>query len=212
MFSSIFDPTNSFWKGFSKIMDLFGLSLCWLLCSLPLITLGAATTALYDSVVHGIRREEIGVYSRFFRTLRSEFKTSALITLPGLVLALLYAVIWRVAFVVAVGGNDLAGVLVYAYRLLFCVPLAVWLFAMATLSRFTFGPAALLKTAGQLVFFHLPSAAAVTAVTVFCVKVVLWWPFSGIFLPAMAALVSSFPLERIFAPFLEEAKEETQSP
>ena len=34
------------------------LSVLWLLCSLPVLTLGAATTALYDSVVRCIRYKQ----------------------------------------------------------------------------------------------------------------------------------------------------------
>ena len=214
MLSSLFNANNPFWRTFARVMDLFGLSLCWLVCSLPLITLGAATTALYDAVYHGVRREEPQVYARFFRTLRAEFKTATLVTLPALALLVLYRFLFRLAFAVAVGGSDVAGVLVYAYRLLFCVPLAVWLFAMAALSRFNFRPVALAKTAGQLVFLHLPSAVAVTVLVLAGCRIMAWWPISVIFLPALAALGASFFLEKVFAPFLkpepdcEEAPEE----
>lgn len=212
MLSSLFDPTASGWRNFSRIMDLFGLSLCWLVCSLPLFTLGASTTALYDAVYHGVRREENRVYGRFFSTFRTEFKTALLVTLPALALWVLYRLLFRLAFAVAVGGSDAAGVLVYAYRLLFCVPLAVWLFAMAALSRFTFGPAALVKTALQLVFLRLPSAAAVTALVLAACRLAAWWPISAIFLPALTALGASFFLERVFAPFLKQTPDSGESP
>lgn len=52
------------------------LSLFWLACSLPVVTIGAASAALYDAPVHGIRREEAGCYRRFFRTFRRELKTA----------------------------------------------------------------------------------------------------------------------------------------
>ena len=46
MASPIFDYNNSFWQWLSRLTDLFGLSLCWLMCSLPLLTVGAATTTV----------------------------------------------------------------------------------------------------------------------------------------------------------------------
>lgn len=208
MFASIFNPNNSFWRTFTRVMDLFGLSLCWLLCSIPLVTLGASTTALYDAVYHGVRREEYGDYVRFFTVFRRELKTSFLVTLPLLALAVLYLLLFQLTYTMAVAGSHAAGVLVYAYRLLFCVPLAVWLFACAVLSRFTFTPGALIRTACQLVFTHLPSAVAVTGAVLLLRKVALWWPISCIFLPATAAWLCSFPLERIFAPFLQKKDEE----
>lgn len=212
MLSSLFDPMSPGWRGFSRIMDLFGLSLCWLVCSLPLVTLGPATTALYDAVYHGVRREEPRVYARFFRTLRAEFKTALLVTLPALALWALSRFLFRLAFAVAVGGDDLAGALAYAYRLLFCVPLAVWLLAMAILSRFDLRPVALVKTAAQLFFLHLPSAAAITLLVLAACRVVSWWPISVSFLPALAALGASFPLERVFAPFQDREPNEEETP
>ena len=68
MFRSIFRPYGPVWNFFNAITDVLLLSLLWCGCSLPLITLGASTTALYDAAVHGIRYREPGVYRRFFRT------------------------------------------------------------------------------------------------------------------------------------------------
>ena len=49
----------------SKLGDIMLLSLCFLLGCLPVITIGPATTALYDTAVHCIRRKEYGPYQRF---------------------------------------------------------------------------------------------------------------------------------------------------
>ena len=204
MFSSFFNAESPFWRTFTRIMDLFGLSLCWLFCSLPLVTLGASTTALYDAVYHGVRRGENGDYVRFFTTFRTELKTSFLVTIPMLVLTLGFLLLHRTAYAMMMAGSQAGGVLFYTYRLLFCIPLAVWLFACALLSRFTFTPGALLRTACQLVFAHLLSAALMIVMVILLLSVVIWWPFSCIFIPATAAWLCSFPLERIFAPFLKK--------
>ena len=41
MFASIFDPDNGFWRLIAKFTDVLALSVLWLLCSVPLVTLGA---------------------------------------------------------------------------------------------------------------------------------------------------------------------------
>lgn len=51
-------PNNWFWRNVARVGDLIGLSVCWMICSLPLFTAGAATVALYDATVHCVRREE----------------------------------------------------------------------------------------------------------------------------------------------------------
>ena len=64
MFRSVFRPYGLVWTMLNTVTDILGLSLLWLLCSLPLVTVAPATTALYDAVVHGIRYKEGGAYRR----------------------------------------------------------------------------------------------------------------------------------------------------
>ena len=46
MAAGIFNPENDFWRLIEKLVDLFLLSVFWLVCSLPVFTLGPATAAL----------------------------------------------------------------------------------------------------------------------------------------------------------------------
>lgn len=69
MSASIFDPEKGFWRLMSRVVDVLSLSLLWTFCSLPVITLGAATTALYDAAARGMRGQERSPWKRFLRTL-----------------------------------------------------------------------------------------------------------------------------------------------
>ena len=203
----MFNPQNYFWKSLSQFCDFFGLSLCWLLCCLPVVTCGAATCALYDAVYHGIRRGEPGVYVRFFKTFGREFKTATLTTLPFLLLAVIFLMISEVTQVMALGGSGVAGVLVYAYQVVFCLFMTIWLFAMATLSRFTFKVGELLRTSLQLMVTNPLSALAVLVIAALGASLMGWWYFSGIFTPALMAWLCAIPVEKAFAPFLPEEEE-----
>lgn len=77
MFRSIFRPYGLVWTVLNTVTDVVGLTLCWLLCCLPVVTLFPATAALYDAVVHGIRYREEGPYKRFFRTFRRSGKAAS---------------------------------------------------------------------------------------------------------------------------------------
>ena len=59
MFGNLFNPQNSFWQTIDRLSDLLILSLLWLICSLPLVTVGAASTALYDTAAHCFRGQEL---------------------------------------------------------------------------------------------------------------------------------------------------------
>ena len=62
-----FDPEGLLWKPLGFIGELVMLSLLWGVCSIALVTVGPATAALYDSVVHALRRRDDNLFSRFFR-------------------------------------------------------------------------------------------------------------------------------------------------
>ena len=51
MFASLFRYDSPFWRNFARTMDVVGLSLCFWFCCIPVVTAGAAVTALYDSVL-----------------------------------------------------------------------------------------------------------------------------------------------------------------
>lgn len=206
--AGFFDSENSFWRFISKLFDIMGLSLCFLVCSLPILTLGAAAVALYDAVYHGLRKNEVVVYGRFFRTFKNNFKTATLVTLPALALVLLFALLDGLTRAAAVQGVAGAGLLRHLYLVLGFFLLCIWLLAFATLSRFEFGPVRLLATAFRLTFAHLPSVLLAGLLAAACILPCLRLLFPLPFLPAVAALAVSFFYERIFAPFLPKEEEE----
>ena len=44
-----FDPENAVWRPLGFLGDIVTLSLLWALCSLPVVTIGSASCALYDA-------------------------------------------------------------------------------------------------------------------------------------------------------------------
>ena len=57
------------------------LNLLWFLCSLPIFTIGASTTALYYSCLKVVRDEESHVGATFFRAFRENFRQSTVLWL-----------------------------------------------------------------------------------------------------------------------------------
>lgn len=57
-----------------RVSDLVILNLLWLVCCLPVVTIGAATTALYRVTIEMARNEESYIVSVFFEALKENFK------------------------------------------------------------------------------------------------------------------------------------------
>lgn len=73
MLDRIFDMDNVVWRGIDKIGKIFLLNLLWLLCSLPVFTMGASTTALLYSSMK-LHENEGYWYQNFFKSFRENFK------------------------------------------------------------------------------------------------------------------------------------------
>ncbi len=76
---SLFDPENSFWSFLNRIYNLAFAGLLWFLTSLPLITIGASTTALY-SYAFAVTGQRDGYVARtFFASFRKKFAKATVV-------------------------------------------------------------------------------------------------------------------------------------
>jgi len=74
MFKFFFDPEGPFAAVVNRIGSLIVLNLLWLVCSLPVFTLGASTTALYTVLLHILSGDESHVARQFFKAFRENFR------------------------------------------------------------------------------------------------------------------------------------------
>ena len=64
-----------------KLCNACMLNVLWFLCSLPIVTMGAATTALYYACLKLVREEDSHVAAQFFRSFRQNFRQATQIWL-----------------------------------------------------------------------------------------------------------------------------------
>jgi uncharacterized membrane protein YesL len=87
----IFDLDNPFIGKLQTMTDIIFAGLLWLLFSVPLITVGAATAAMYYTIVKVVRHKRETIWNAFWHSFKSNFKISIPITLLyGAELFLLY--------------------------------------------------------------------------------------------------------------------------
>ena len=87
---------DSFLQFFHDLFDLMVVNWLWLLCSLPIVTVGPATCGLYRVTLKLARQEPVQPLRDFFRGFRENFKS-------GLFLGL-WAILLLVAGVMAIAG------------------------------------------------------------------------------------------------------------
>lgn len=113
---TLFNPENKFWNFMGKITDVACMSLLWLLTSLPVFTIGAATAAFYSFTLDAVGDNEGRVIGSYFSAFKANFKKATLLWLLQLALGALLAVnlyaAWNLYLakgVIALGFLSLSG-------------------------------------------------------------------------------------------------------
>lgn len=201
MAGGIFNPENGFYRVTEKLVDLVLLSVFWLFCCIPVVTIGPSTAALYDAVVRCLRRDERNSWAIFFRTFRANLKVGLLTTLVLLPVAVLLVFLQGLLYQTA--GSSAGYVLYVAYQFFLLLPLGMSCYLFPVLSRFTFRTGGLLLNCAKLAVAHLPSTilmGLLLALAIWCCSYV---PVLAAVLPTLLALAHSWPLERIFRPYIQ---------
>ena len=189
-----------------KLGDMICLNVMWLVCCIPVVTIGASTTALYTVMLKLVKNEEGYVFRGFLKAFKTNFKQSTIIWL--IVLAL--GIVWTVDFRVAGLMPGMAGIVMSAIFLaLGFILLSVLLYIFPLTARYENGIKATFKNALILTVARLPYTLAMDAIVVAAVVVSLWSTVTIVFaLPiwliiggALIAWANSYILRKVFVIF-----------
>lgn len=88
---AIFDLDNRFFRFMGRIGDIIFLNVIFVISCIPIITIGAATTALYDVSMGMVKNQESYLFKGYFSAMKSNFKKSTIVWLivVGLLVVLL---------------------------------------------------------------------------------------------------------------------------
>ncbi|WP_310602875.1 YesL family protein [Anaerosporobacter sp.] len=95
---TIFGIDSTLYKVMSKFSQIMIINLLWILCSLPIITIGASTTALYYVSLKIAKNEEGNIVKQFFSSFRNNFVQATILwllfVLVGAILGVNYFYYW----------------------------------------------------------------------------------------------------------------------
>lgn len=179
-----FNPDSPLMRFLTKLADLMILNLLFLLSCIPVVTIGAAWTALYYVTLKMVRDEEDSIVRGFFRAFRRNWKQATILWL--MVLGLGAVIVLDIRFLNAMGDSATAAAMKTAVEILGVLGLMVLQYLFPGLARFEASTGNTLKNACLLAVGNLPktlllSGAAVGAVYLSCwsnltisVAIVVW--------------------------------------
>lgn len=193
----------------SGLIDLIVAGLLWLVCSLPVITIGASTTALYYAVNKCVRHNRGRLTPTFFSGFRRNFRQATLIWL----LMLAYVLVGLLdAYAFRLMGFG-AGTVPYVLSFLFFLPpllLFPWVFAFV--SRFQNTVSGTIKYCCWLALRHLKETL-ILAVELLLLLLIAWLlPALIPFLPSSFCMMMSLSTEPVFRQLQQEAPGDSADP
>jgi len=141
----VFDINGKFFKTLTKAGDFIILTLLAMVCSIPVITIGASLTAVFYAALKMARDEEGYVWKEFFKSFKQNLKQSILIEL----------ILAAFAAILLVDIN--VGILI--------VLAAVVLYVFPVLAKFDNTVFATIKNALVLCMHHLPQTISMMIAT-----------------------------------------------
>ena len=208
----LFSPDSKFMRAMSLLGDLLVLNLVFLVCCLPIVTIGPAITALDTASFRIVRDTEGRSVKVFFQAFRQNLRRGIALWLVLLLVGAAVAMdIWLFA-----AFTGALRFLVVLFGILFALVLFTAGYAFPLLSQFDNTVKETLKNALFLSVGYLPRTIAITVLNVFpfalLLKDMLMFlkcGFIWVFLYfAAAACLNAKLLEKVFTPYWEQNKEE----
>ena len=84
---NLFRYDSKFWEILEEISDIVILNFLFIIFSIPIITIGASSSALYTVSLKKTNEENISVFKEFMRSFKSNFKISTLAWIFTIILA-----------------------------------------------------------------------------------------------------------------------------
>ncbi len=85
MGNSFFSIDSPLYKFMTRLFDILKLNMLWILCSIPIVTMGAATTAAYTIALKMVDDEEGYIAKPFFKEFRRNFLQGSVIGIIQLI-------------------------------------------------------------------------------------------------------------------------------
>jgi uncharacterized membrane protein YesL len=155
---NIFSMDSVFYRFISKLGDLMVLNILFLICCLPVFTIGASATALYSMLLKQVRNESGYVARGFIQAFKENFKQSTII---WVIMAAIGCIFYFDILLSDAMGGTLGSTLKVVFLFLGILYLSVLSYVFSLLSRFENTIWNTLKNAFWMAVGYLPLTVSV---------------------------------------------------
>ena len=195
---------SPFARGITKLTQLIYAGLLWFICSIPIVTLGAATTALYEVLLKLQKDEEGAIGRAFFRGFRGSLKSATLVWMPILAVELVFGLN---LFYYAILGGGQYPVQSVLFGILTVLALTAYGYVFPILAKFEDTTAGTFRMAFLLALRN-PGWTVVIAVLQILTVLICWGLlyFPLLFMMGLTGYAQAAIFNRIFDRLIDQGK------
>ncbi len=196
----IFSLDGAFYKWGSLIADILVLSLMWIFFSLPIVTIGASTTALFYVTTRRISEREGYITRDFWEAFKSNFKRATGIWLIHLLmLAVLYLNITNISLL-----GDMSQILLPLQIVILIEITIISFYVYPLTARFEMKWTQIIKTAFFMANRHIFTTFTCVALAAAIIFGILAYPLLLLAAMGLYAWMSSYMLMKVFRKYHPE--------
>lgn len=208
---NLFRPDGPLMEVLRKIMYLLLLNMIFLICCIPVITIGPAFTSLSYSIQKTLKHDLSYPIKEYFLCFKRCFKQSCPFGVVVTVIALVFVCDVWILKEVAAEGAAFGNTYVFFYVLgIFLFLFAVWV--LCSIARFNNSLKNIMKNASILMIRHIGTTLLILLIAVAGVVSMMLLPITMIILPAVMVWLMSEVMERVFKKYMtkEELEQEAK--
>ena len=191
-----FNVDNIIFRGISKWMDYIFVGFLWFVFSIPLITMGAATAALYHTSGQCLISDRGYIFQSFWGSFRNSFRQS---TILAVILGVLFGAIHLdMNLVRGQAAMKMLQTLFVAARLLF---LMIGVYVFPYISKYRMGMVQIIKDCVCLCVLSLPWTILLTLILTAALCLISIIPGAILIMPSCVGVFFNLILERIFSKY-----------
>lgn len=208
-----FNMDNSFFRALGRLADLMILNITFIICCIPVFTIGASLTGLYYMALKMAENEESYIIRGFLKSFKQNFKQATLIWLMVLGVGIVLVMDFQI---LRASEGSLAKFLHIAIIAISFFYLMIVTYIFPVLSRFFNTIRGTLKNSLLMSIAHLPYTVLMIVITIAPVALTffngytLWYGILVWFMAGFAAIAyaNSFFLKKIFKKYMPKEEEE----
>lgn len=191
----MFSQDGALYRFGTWVVNIFVLNSLWVLFSLPIITIGASTTATFYIAQQWVRGKEPLLWSRFWKSFRENFIQATLIWLIVGVIGGIVCINVRGLFYSGPSGTFL-----YLLQLVILVELFLTtVYALSLLARFRMTVLGCLRSAFFMTHRHFSTSVSILVLSFILGWLSYYWPVLILLVTALFTSGVSFLQINVFA-------------